>query len=267
MGLLEARGVELSWSERGEGPAVLLVHETGTGAAAFEPLALELEQSARVISYDRRGWGESTAPEGYARTTVQEQSEDAVALLAEAGAGAAVVCGAGLGALVALDLLQRSPGAAAGGVLVEPPLLGLLPEATELLSEDGRAIERVAGQGRGALVELYLSGGLAAFGSGVGRLPAELTQPARERPGILVAEIGAGPSWPTPFPQLAEVSAPVVIALGASTPPVLRDAAAALDARLPRSELHELAATEALPPHLGAPAELAALVAELSAAA
>ena len=32
---LEARGVELGWSERGAGPAVLLVHETATSSAAW----------------------------------------------------------------------------------------------------------------------------------------------------------------------------------------------------------------------------------------
>ncbi len=38
MPTLEARGVELSWSERGDGDLVLLIHETATGAAAWDPV-------------------------------------------------------------------------------------------------------------------------------------------------------------------------------------------------------------------------------------
>jgi pimeloyl-ACP methyl ester carboxylesterase len=109
MRALEARGVELAWSERGQGPPVLLVHETATSGAVWGPLAEALEGEFRAISYDRRGWGASTAPDTYRRTTVEEQSEDAAALLASAADGPAVVCGAGLGAVVALDLLLRDP--------------------------------------------------------------------------------------------------------------------------------------------------------------
>ncbi|MGH2923644.1 MAG: alpha/beta fold hydrolase [Solirubrobacterales bacterium] len=117
---LRARGVELSWSERGEGKPVLLVHETATGASAWEPLARELGRAARAISYDRRGWGESTAPEGYRRTTIEEQSEDA-AVLIEAAAAPATVAGAGIGAVIALDLLLRRPELVSSTVLIEPP--------------------------------------------------------------------------------------------------------------------------------------------------
>src|SRR5687768_11605835 len=107
MPTLSARGVELSWSERGEGDPVLLVHETATGAAAWDPLAGALARGARAISYDRRGWGRSTAPDGYRRTTIEEQSEDAAVLIEAAGAPPATVAGAGIGAVIALDLLLR----------------------------------------------------------------------------------------------------------------------------------------------------------------
>src|SRR4051794_8529442 len=107
MPTLEARGVEIAWSERGEGRAVLLVHETAASAAVWEPVAEAVAARARAISYDRRGWGHSSAPEDYRRTTVEEQSEDAVTLLESTRAAPAVICGAGVGAMVGLDLLLR----------------------------------------------------------------------------------------------------------------------------------------------------------------
>lgn len=263
MPALEARGVELSWSERGAGPAVLLVHETATDSTAWAPVAAALaDAGARAISYDRRGWGASTAPEGYRRTTIEEQSEDAATLIEAAGAAPARICGSGTGAVVALDLMLRRPELVEGAVLVEPPLLALVPEATEELSGDLAAVEGAAGQGAGALAELYLSGRLGALAAGADRLPAELTAPARERPLSLLAELGAVPAWGMPFARLAEAERPSLIVTSAATPPILAAAAEALERRLAVSEARLLDG-DSLPPHLCAPEELAALAAAL----
>src|SRR5690348_15469958 len=126
MPVLEARGVELAWSERGEGAPVLLIHETATTGAIWAPVAEALSGRASAIAYDRRGWGSSTAPDGYLRTTVEEQSEDAAALIESVG-GPAALCGAGAGAVVALDLLLRRSDLVDAAVLIEPLLLQLLP--------------------------------------------------------------------------------------------------------------------------------------------
>ncbi len=266
---LELRGVELAWEERGEGssaPPVMLIHETGVDRAIWSGVAGALERGgARAIAYDRRGWGASTEPDGYARTTIEEQSEDAAALLESLGAAPAVIAGAGLGAVAALDLSLRRPDLVTASVLVEPPLLSLVPEATELLSADRRALESAAGEGRDALVELYLSGGLGALAAGVGRLPAELTTPARERPASLIAEIGSVTQWGMPIPRLATATRPAGVVVSSATPPVLRAAAEAVASRLAGAELRE--AGDAGPPHLAAPDEVAAICGELSEAA
>jgi pimeloyl-ACP methyl ester carboxylesterase len=254
MPALEARGVELSWNERGEGPAVLLIHETATSSAAWEPVAEEIAaQGGRALLFDRRGWGGSSAPDGYVRTTIEEQSEDAAALL-EAAGGPAVACGAGIGAVIALDLQLRHPDLVAAAVLIEPPVLALVPEATEQLSADRRALEVAAGEGRDSLVRLYLSGGLGALAAGVERLPEEATAPARERPASVVAEIGAPPAWAMPVPRLTEADPPPAVVVSGSTPALLRSAATALAARSGEEPL-ELEGDG--PPHRGDPAGVA----------
>lgn len=264
MASLEARGVELSWSERGAGPAVLLVHETATSSAAWADVAEQIAaQGGRAISYDRRGWGSSGEPDGYVRTTIEEQSEDAAELLEVIGAGRAILCGAGIGAVIALDLQLRHPALADAAVLIEPPALALLPEATELLSADRRALEVAAGEGRDALVRLYLSGGLGALAAGVERLPAEVTAPARERPASVVAEIGAAPAWAMPVTRLREAEPPPALLISASTPALLRAAATALAARYDDEPL-ELGGDA--PPHLGDPAGVARIALAASSA-
>ncbi len=265
MGVLEARGVELSFSERGEGPPVLLVHETAVDSRAWTGVASALEPTARAISYDRRGWGASGTPMGYERTTVPEQSEDAVELLAAlAPDEPAVIVGAGLGAVIALDLLLRRPDAVAGAVLVEPPLLSLLGEATELLGGDRRALEAAAAEGRDAVIELYLSGRLGALAVGVERLPAELTAPARERPASLIAELGSIPAWEMPIPRLATAARPSLIVTSVATPTLLGASASALASRLAGAQHRELEVSGV--PHLASPERVAEYAIEVAEA-
>ena len=266
MPTLAARGVELSWGESGSGPTVLLVHETATTSAAWDPVARALVRETRAVSYDRRGWGASSAPEGYRRTTIEEQSEDAAVLLESLGAGPGVVCGAGVGAVIALDLIMRRPELVLGGVLVEPPLMALLPEATEALSDDRVALqEAVAERGAEGAVELYLSGALSALGAGVGRLPPALTADARERSHVLFAELGAPAAWSMPLLELGSAQRPSLIVTASSTPQLLLSAAKALGARLAASELRELG-VERAPPHVGDPEGVGALALELASA-
>ena len=123
MPTLEARGVEIDWSERGEGPPVLLIHETAATGAIWDPLVDALSKESRAIAYDRRGWGDSSEPADYRRTTIEEQSEDAAALIESVADGPSVLCGAGVGAVIALDLLLRRSELVSAAVLIEPPLL------------------------------------------------------------------------------------------------------------------------------------------------
>jgi pimeloyl-ACP methyl ester carboxylesterase len=262
MSTLEARGIEIAWSEAGEGPPVLLVHETAASGAVWRDVIEALAGRVRAVTYDRRGWGASSAPEGYRRTTVEEQSEDAVALLEAAKATPAVVIGAEVGAMVALDLLLRRPDLVSATLLVEPPVLQLLPMATEMLSHDRRRLEMAAGAGED-VIELYLSGALPALGAGASRLPEQLIAAARERPAIVIAEMGIETGWRVPLPRLAAAERPSAIVTSLSTPPLLRDASAALADRLGGASLTEVDSGEAAP-HVGAANEVAALTLELS---
>ncbi|HVE69114.1 MAG TPA: alpha/beta fold hydrolase, partial [Solirubrobacteraceae bacterium] len=149
-------GAELAVVERGAGEPVLLVHGMADRAAGWAPVVAALTGDgrapagsgrARVIAYDRRGYGASTAPEPYERTTVAEQSEDAAALLAALGARPAAVCGRDLGALVALDLARRHRDRVAGLVVVDPPLYAFSAAATEVLGAERLALEEALRDG------------------------------------------------------------------------------------------------------------------------
>src|SRR3954466_13296072 len=114
---VEGAGVELAYEERGAGTAVVVVHDMAADRTSWphEP------PGARVIAYDRRGYGGSGAPEPYAATTVAEQAEDLAALVRAIGAEGAVACGSGFGALVVIDVLRRHRGVLGAAVLAAPP--------------------------------------------------------------------------------------------------------------------------------------------------
>jgi pimeloyl-ACP methyl ester carboxylesterase len=265
-GLAALHGVELRYRRRGEGPPVLCLHETAATGAVWDRLREAVDDDACLVDYDRRGWGESSAPDPYLRTTVAEQSEDAAALLEHLDAAPALLCGAGLGAVAALDLMQRRPELVRGAIVVEPPLLAFVADATEGLSADAARIRSaVAEGGPAAALELYLGGGLPSIGAGAGRIPSEVAALARRTPLSFFAELPAVPAWSVHPGELGGIAAPSRIVISASGPPLLERAAEQLAARLGNTELRRLAADGL--PHVAAAPELAGVVRELLDAA
>jgi pimeloyl-ACP methyl ester carboxylesterase len=98
-------GTAIAYETCGEGPPLILVdgalcyREMGPSRA----LAKLLSQHFTVITYDRRGRGESADTAPY---SVEREIEDLAALIAAAG-GSAYVCGFSSGAVLALDAAAR----------------------------------------------------------------------------------------------------------------------------------------------------------------
>src|SRR5205807_9382492 len=131
--------------DAGTGPAVVLVHGIACDRSVWREAVAELE--GRTIVYDRRGYGGSGAPEPYGGTTVGEQADDLAELIDRLDAAPAVLCGHHLGALACLDLVLRRPELARAAVLVEPPVLWLVPDGSDAVSELREAVERGARDG------------------------------------------------------------------------------------------------------------------------
>lgn len=197
---VEGAGVELAvaYENAASGPATVLVH--GMGGTSWPLDALP----GRVIAYDRRGYGDSGAPEPYVRTTASEHAEDLVAVLRATGAAPALLVGADFGALVVLDVLLRHEALAHAAVLVDPPAYMFVPEATEALSEQRDALEAELREGGPEALE-------------------------RARPRIV--DFGAIASLPLGHGDLRRISVPVQIVLSARAQPHdLAAGAALLDA-------------------------------------
>lgn len=82
-------GVKLNWSERGAGPAVLLVPYWSMHPSVFEPLVRELESDFRVVQFDERGSGMSTRVGPY---DLETDASDLETVCEAAGPVAVALC-------------------------------------------------------------------------------------------------------------------------------------------------------------------------------
>jgi pimeloyl-ACP methyl ester carboxylesterase len=259
---VEVRGFSLAYEAHGEGHPVVLVHGTGTDRRLWRETVAALGDGVRAVAYDRRGYGESGAPEAYRGTTIEEQTEDLARLLAALEDAPVVVCGHDVGALVALDLARRHAGLVRALVLVEPPLLWLSPRGAQAQAELREAMEAGARTGgpRGA-VEAFLTetaGPDAARSLGPERLEAAVDA---ARP--LAADLAAAPRWSTERRALRALAPPAVVLTGVSSRPAVRESAAALADLLPAASLRDSGGGHLVP--VDDPGAVAAALAEVGA--
>jgi pimeloyl-ACP methyl ester carboxylesterase len=219
----EGAGVELAYEEtQGSGIPVLLVHDI-----ASDRLGLPVVPGTRCIRYDRRGYGDSGAPEPYVGTTVMEQAEDAAALLRALDVSGAVVAGVGFGALIALDLALRHGSLVRGVAAADPPLYAFVPEANEELAEQRRVLQdSMATGGPDAAVEAWLAG----------RADAPALARAKASHHGFFADYAGLASWPVTRRELRSLALPVTIVTSPSTPWHVQRAAEALASLVPDAE-------------------------------
>lgn len=88
-------------------PAVLLAHSIGTSRVLWDAQVASLAESWRVIRYDTRGHGKSSAPA--ADYDLDQLGRDALAVLDAAGVERAHIVGLSLGGLTAMWLAVHAP--------------------------------------------------------------------------------------------------------------------------------------------------------------
>jgi len=114
------RAGALEYETSGTGEAVLCIHGAIV-ADSFAPLMREPALAHyRLIRYRRRGYGQSAPPTG--KPTIQEQADDAGALLTHLGVNEAHVVAHSGGGPIAVQLALDTPMTVRSLVLLEPAL-------------------------------------------------------------------------------------------------------------------------------------------------
>ncbi len=207
-------GVQLHYLSSGEGQPLLAIHGIGGSGALLSDQLAALAGSSRLIAYDRRGYGDSEAPQPYLATTVTEQSEDAAALLGALDATPALLVGVGFGALIALDLCLRRPELVSGAVLADPPVYSLDVESTRELAEQRGAIEAalLAG-GTEQAIEALLGANSAA----------DLVASAQNNSGACFADYGGLATLELTHRQMRDCQIPIrILSTPTASAPLVR---------------------------------------------
>jgi pimeloyl-ACP methyl ester carboxylesterase len=127
-GRVKVNGAELYYEVRGSGPAVLLIHGTNLDSGCYEALAGILAKNFTVVTYDRRGYSRSPRPAAWESTSIEEQADDAGALLSTIGVGPVAVFGSSSAGPIALELALRHPSLVREVIAHEPALFTVLPQ-------------------------------------------------------------------------------------------------------------------------------------------
>jgi len=129
MAILHRTGHDLYFEVHGTGAPILGIHGNPSAAVFWEDAARELAMLGRCIIYDRQGYGRSAWPDQRVTVDLDEQLDDAVALLDHVGGEPAVVVGRSTGGQIALALAVRNPAYVRALVLLEPAVFTVDPTA------------------------------------------------------------------------------------------------------------------------------------------
>jgi pimeloyl-ACP methyl ester carboxylesterase len=191
---------------------------TGLGAH-FTQVARLLADEFTVVTYDRRGNGRSPAPEGWTETSIEQQADDAVALLDALGLSPAAVFGTSSGAVFVLCMLVRHPEAVRGAILHDPGLFALFddPEGTRAVVKDLVAEGMREGGLAGALEQFWRF--VAGDASWEGLEPGLREQMQGSAGTYFGLERGRFDAYVPPDDVLAAIAVPVAVMAGESTRP------------------------------------------------
>ncbi len=219
--MLKAEGLE--YESHGEGEPVLLIHGSHV-ADAFLPLTREaaLADRYRLIRYHRRGFAGSDPHSG--PFSIEEQAQDALALVKHLGLEPAHVIGHSYGAVTAVQLALDAPRVVHSLILLEPPLM----------TADGLAAfsETIA-----PFLEAYRSGdsrrAVDSFMSLVGgpdwrtevskTVPGGPEQAEKDAATFFEVEFPALEKWIFDSDQASRISQPVQFVIGSESGPLFEE--------------------------------------------
>src|SRR5262249_2413186 len=193
------------------------------------PLAALLADRFTVVTYDRRGRGDSGDTRPYA---VQREIEDLEAVI-DAGGGPAHVYGVSSGAGLALETACAVPAKVSKLALYEPPFV--VDDTRPPVPDDAirQATDLLARNRRGAAVKLFLRGdarGRVAFLTLMPLVPAwgKLKAAGHPLPDDLMIMDGGQRGRPWQPGRGAPLTAPTLVMAGGKSPAWLQNAARAL---------------------------------------
>lgn len=109
---------QLHYAEAGEGPALLMLHQTPRSLDEYVEMMPRLARSHRAVAMDMYGFGQSAKPDG--PQTIEAYAEGLLALAEALGIEAFAVMGHHTGSVVAIEVAATAPARVTGVILSSP---------------------------------------------------------------------------------------------------------------------------------------------------
>ena len=155
---LKVPGATIYYEVRGSGPTLLIIPGGPQDAGVFAGLAALLADRYRVVTFDPRGNSRSRFDGAPTPLDVDEQADDAAALIRAAGAGPAYVFGTSGGAQIGFSLAARHPELVTALVAHEPPTMLLLDDPGAAVAEEERLHQLYLDEGVDAAMAAFMGG-------------------------------------------------------------------------------------------------------------
>ena len=244
-------GTKIAYDKIGTGPVVILVLGALNSGKSGSKLAKLLASRFTVVSYDRRGRGNSTDTKPYAP---QREIEDITALIDEVG-GSVYLYGHSSGAAIVLEAAIKLGKQIKKLAIYEAPY-GLDDDSHKFAKVYNRQLKELLASGRnGDAVALFVRN----VGVSEKQIQAMKLMPMWRGLEALAPTLaydsdllGEGHSVPTAL--LARINTPTLVMHGGAGAPSLRDTAKAISEAVPHAQLLTLAGqTHGVSPKVIAP--------------
>ena len=231
--------------DHGEGVPLVLLHGFPLSMAMWDPIRTGLTETARVITPDLRGFGESDKPVG--DYSMASFADDVLRLIDALGLEKIVLGGHSMGGYVALRFAAAHAERLAGLVLVDSRAEADPPEGRE---RRDAAIARIERDGGAGFLDDFVPNLIAASTrERAPRFVAELRSVAAEVPDhVLIGCLRGMRDRPASTELLATIAVPALVIVGAEdaiTPPASARAMAEL---LPQATLAVIPGAGHTPP-------------------
>lgn len=133
--MLKVSGAEIHYEISGTGPTLLVIPGGPQDAGVFAALAHQLANRYTIVTYDPRGNSRTTTDVPLGDMDLDQQADDAAALIAKVG-GPAYVFGTSGGAQIGFNLAARHPDSVTTLVAHEPPTIALLADPSGAQAAD-----------------------------------------------------------------------------------------------------------------------------------
>lgn len=163
MNILALKGAQLYYDVVGQGPVLILIPGANGTGDIFNSFKDQLKDQFTVVTFDRRGFGESKLTEplpecaknAYDDYRINRDVKDVVALSRHLSEEPVYVFGSSSGAIVAMHILKNNPEIVKQIAFHEPPINTFLPDSTYWKEKNEEIVDDMLNKGLEAGIETF----------------------------------------------------------------------------------------------------------------